>query len=1673
VTNRHALVIGVPRYDDDDFNTDSRLADAVRCDVAAMRAALEPSGYAITECGTTDADRGEATLNRINQAIEDACLTAPPGGVLLIYFSGHGVTVGGRDYLLPSDAYRPRSRPSARPQPEGRPDLSPARPIAAPFSEPPAVRSLVPVVPELDVLADCRARLVAVFVDACRNDQAGAQPSAEPGGQQPYLADGGHFVLVTGCSAGQVCQYDETGSVFTTSLAKMLDPRNPARTLAEVVAEVSKDMGRTSRQRQGEPQEPVVRYPEMLKLAGGVQICDGDELTDAWRKAVSASPLLARCVNPDTVQAVVADCAQSCGAAQDTLRKRTGITDPWTDQNYPGRVLRFTEFLLRDAGLLPAANPAPGAGKTVAPGESLRPGESALLLAAPFLREAVMAEGIREAAGIDPAKLDRTYVPGPRSDLELTHELHQHLVRRATGLRQRAATAGPAPGPAAADQLAMWLVHRWLSSRASLWEGAAADQVYGWAKPLIADCAGSAGDHEVPRLLQAMLLAVGAEPADERLVAKLTSAYVNDRWKLLAAVLWLAGILAVDPRRLPPVVADLIGTRMELPLTDVQDAAGRRADWAPAAAGVYDLSLVCDHPALHDAFEDITRRANRATETIRTRLKLPPSLTDRLPRGITADGLRPATRQDDEPAYNVPLSRFQIAEEKVRELLMGRQLYGEPELAIRELYQNALDACRWRATRQEYLEQTAQSPPPWAGRITFTRGTEDGRPYLDCEDNGVGMDLNTLKHVFANAGERFVYGQEFRAEQAAWAALDPPLRMVSNSQFGVGVFSYFMLADEITVLTRHQDRDGIPDHDAYEVRITSSGSLFQIKPASGLAGCGTRIRLYLSGDVSDISVLKELGEQLMVAEHVVTVTEPGGKMAWEPGELCYQDVIIGPDGNVIFDRVSAEEPLKSGADFWWVPGGGALAADGIRTSREVFGLVANLRDVHRPQFTVDRKTLRSWDEDWVKGQVSDALPALLAWPGFTMNWLWALANDDLTCAQRVFEYAVRAGHNLRTTFAGPPVPLAVVGLVPIDSSLLRGYERRMRGGPRFKAWRAGVWSLLGHNPLGFSASYDQDDRRLLARLSRRLTGFPVPDAIDGRLLSAWAEHSYSDQVDHLRESIDQTGCSIRAGIRRCRRYAITGIDVSGLRGVPADGDEPNSAGHRWAAALTAYPPPAEAEPQELVRALLKAALALGASPADVPRRAREQGVNGWVSPAPGVRQKVADAVAGAERILAAAGDSGSLLYQLDVFAGELTPARVLHLGRVSGRSLPQTLELCDTLAVVGITVAGRDAYPAEFDELETEALRMLPSPGAIVEADDLVRMAGTENVPVGVVYDALARLEARGFLVRPPRPGAPDYQPGARDMDLLNGNMPYSTASALPRQSPLWLRVAAIASRPAGDHDPWKLAAGRLLPYITAPRVTQPELAASASALQTTLGGASVTLKALYPEAELPELDHDCQALTVPWGTRDALLSVGAELSWQQNLAPLIWAAKDSELPLGDFVALLAPFRKLGAPVPPFDEAVRAALNTVTLDEYDLDMLSEPKMYPTDLVPEVRTVSALHLVQTAGRFGWTLREAHERFARLVPAGLTLGYPQVELPDDIVFWYDLLALTTFFDGQPPVISGRIDQAYLEHAADEIFDAPPEELPAKAAFLRERLTRYAPLFQLELPEEDTVG
>jgi Caspase domain len=1620
VANRHALLIGVPHYEDPEFD-DVRLGAAVTADIAAMRAALDQSGYNITDCGMGEA-RGEATPTRIRRAIKTACADVPAGGVLLIYFSGHGLTINGQDYLVPTDAYRADLRSD--------------------------VASLVPVMPT-ESLAACRAGLIVFFVDACRNDLAREEVtgprSGEPGGQLPFLADGGHFVLVMGCSADQVCQYDENGSAFTQSLAKVLDARNPARTLKEVVGEVTRDMIRRSRQSQGDPQEPVVRYPEVLKLAGHVPVCDGDERAAAWRKAVEASPLLALYDHPDHVQAVVAECARHCGAARDTLRTRTGLADLWTDQDYPVRVLRRSEFLLREST---------GAA-------ALRSGEAALLIAAPFLREAALAVGIHDAAGIDPANLDRTYTSGARGDLELTHEMHQHLVRRAVGLRERArTTSGETPNAdlpeaKASDHLAMWLVHQWLDTRVQLWDEPGVQEICRLGQPLLRGDQGAVSDFEATKLVQAVLLAVGAEPADERLLGRLTAAYMSDRWRFVAAVLWLAGGMAADLRRLPPVVPDLLGTGMELPFTDIQDAAGRRAEWSAQDTGGVDLRLVCEHPALHDAFESIVERVAKTRDVIRAKRLLPPDLESRLPLTCTATGLRPATRQDDEPAYAVPLSRFQIAEEKVRELLMGKQLYGDPSLAIRELYQNALDACRWRQTRQEYRCRRFGDPAHWTGLIRFMQGTDDAeRPFIECADNGVGMDLNTLKHVFANAGERFVYGQDFRAEQAAWSELDPPLRLIPNSQFGVGVFSYFMLADEITVTTRHQRRDGGVATEAYEVRIASSGSLIQIRQAPGeLPNAGTRVRLYLGGDVTGVSVLRTLRDLLWVAEHRVEVRSPDGDEAWNPGELRRPN--------------DTGQPLQHGWDLWWVSGEGGIAADGIKTGKEFFGLVVNLRDERRPQFTVDRNKLRVWDEKWVNAEIRRSLPDLVDWPGFTLSWLWQVAGSMPAIAQQIYDHAVTTGHHAKvgeTWGKSATVPVSVAGCLSNDHWLFvqdnRNYARW------FTAWRAGIWHNLVTVPTSQS----------LTAIAQRTDGFPVPDSVDSDLFDKLDAYDNDERpsAGRILGALAHADRPIIAQLRRLRRYAITGLDLSAARRVPPIAHAIKDDDAEWLLpAFAAWSNSAGRQGICSAGPLLWASWRLGQPLGEVVRRVRQLVPDGWSLPMPELGDLSTYTCTFDEARFLSHDFRSSGHWWVE---GELPPAHLVRASDEVERSLIDILAMCDRFAPLGVSVANREAYPEHPDLVETLALRYVSAPGQLLTPLHLVLVAGRAGISVGAACVGLARLEQCGLLARPEVTGPGGFTPSRQDLNFMERLRQYTRTRVTDKfmDNP-WVIIAdVLLGEEEADAEAEQRTARNLSSFI-APTgmVNWHDIIGIAYGQEKTLVQVAEAIRAVYPDAQLPSISAKCANLKVPYAVFRALGNWGDRDVAASGPAGIVDIMKYSAQPLGDFLGQLDSFRLPGDTLPSFDESIKRELNQVKFDEYDLDILT--RFDELGELTYLRTIKSLQLVQTAGRLGWTLAEAHRRFARLVPIGLTLEYLQVDLPDEIVYWYDLLALTTYFDGQEPVISGTIDQAYLEKAAEEVFDAPPEQIPEKAALLRKRLKIYAPLFQFELdtPEEDPVG
>jgi Caspase domain len=1405
LTDRAALLVGVPSCDNDLF---AALPDVVSADVTRMTDALQQSGYLVRHCGVGDDSGLEPTGNRIRAAMLKAFREAPAGGILVLYFSGHGVVVDGRSYLVPRDAFA---------GPDG-----------------PDPESLVPLVPRH--LESCRARLVVYIVDACRNDQSISFIANPHTGALPYPEQGA-FVLFSSCSAGERSRYGDEGSYFTQALAEVLDRRNPARTLDQVRRSVERHLARKIARTDATRQHPemVLAQHEKSPTPRDVVICEGDHVGEAWRRAVESTPLWRRAKVEEptlarvrsSVLGIVDECAHHWRESQDTLAGRLGFDDPWSAQDYPVRVLAAAESCL--------------------PGEvELSVVEAVALVVAPFLREVAFSVGLRLATGVTPHDFSRTFRDGPRSDLEITHAMHEHVCRRAEGLGRRGRTE-------ARHTLAMWLVHRWLADRSSLWDDPA-------FVTLCARLAGSVGtlepsltEHELCSALGILARCVDADPDDGRLLEELNLVAFDRRIRTLGAVLWIAGVLAIDPRKAPTVVVDHVGIGAELQLPALHTAAVK-AVWRASPAGM-SLNAVCDHPALLAAFEKIVDRADRVRETFH-KLDLDAELAANLPARFVADGLRPENHGGT-PVFDVPLDRFRLSDEKVRELLMGRQLYGEPDLAIRELYQNALDACRYRQTRRRYRQRLGRATTDWSGLIAFSQHTDpDGREYIECVDNGVGMSRETLMRTFANAGERFVYRSEFRAEQARWQDLDPPLRLVPNSQFGIGVFSYFMIAEEIHIVTRPVGADDVVASQAFSVRIASSGSLFQVTPSSDMPGGGTRVRLYLTGE-DRLSVLRTMRRLLWMAEYAVEVSEEGGlRETWQPERLRYPDAVV--------------EPLEYGDDLWWVSGDGGLAADGIRTNEERFGLVVNLRGQRRPQLTVDRNRLRRWDKDWIGSQIRESLPALRQWAGLTLSWLWSVAEASAPVAETVFEFLVESGTELPVdgSWGRSSAPAHGVGCLWTDRELFTG-EMLWRSTSHMWliAWRVGVWK-------GITSFIRVEHIPEPARID----GFPVPCPLDAAVLAKFYDESryYRSQARYGRPSVDELLMVVAdeeeppvTRLRRLRQYAITGLDLTAARSIPPirhvfkakdKVEGPDEEEEALLGAVAAWSPPGAAPRSAVGGCLALASAQLQVPLGEVLRRAAALVPPNWTPPSSDRLSSLIDHVFTWPEVNLLSEEPGS--GSRPPWIGPVVPpAHVLRASSSLGRSVAEVLALFDRFAGLGYEVAGRDLYPDDLTQLELEALRYVEQLGYRLTPLHLFVLAGQTGTTVSAVRSELGRLAAAGLLRLPEHDPIPDGSPTEDERALISdvlyrgdrrlGRNRHATEWAAVR----WL-MGSIGNRELGDFEDRLHRRRRLLDVVALRRpVTTPQLVDLAYCLDCSIAAAAEHYRIAYPgSADLSEL---------------------------------------------------------------------------------------------------------------------------------------------------------------------------------------------------------------------------
>lgn len=1629
MTDRTALLIGVPVYDNDLF---AAIGDVVATDIRRMTDVLAQSGYRIRHCGVGDPAGHEPTGNRIRAAIRAAIREAPAGSVLVVYFSGHGVVVDGRSWLVPQDVYAA----SDGPDPE----------------------SLVSLVPR--DLGDCAARLVLFLVDACRNDLSGSLAALPGGGTLPYPTDGA-FVLVNSCRPGERSQHGDDGSYFTQALAEVLDRRYYARTLDEVYDAVVRHLARKAAHTDGLEQHPDFAYAQrgMSRAAiGAIVVCDGDRVGEAWRRAVESTPLWDRAgVGTADVErirravlGVVDACAQQWLDARAVLQTRAGLTDVWSAQDYPVRVLTALDQCLPPDARLTAV-------------------ELAAAVSVPFLREVALSVGLRLAAGVRPQDFSRTYRDGARSDLEITHAMHEHVCRRAEGLGRRGHDE-------ARDALAMWLVHRWLAERSSLWDDPTATTLTTRIAAAVDPASADLTQREISAFLCVLMQCVDADAEDPQLVERLATRVFDARTRTLGAALWLAGIMAADPRRMPSVVVDHVGVGAELPLATLH-AATVQATWRRTSDGM-TLQAVCEHPALHAAFSGLVRRTGDARRALHG-LELHPALSGGLPAAFHDTGIR-AEVSDGTPVFDTPLLRFRLSDDKVRELLMGRQLYGKPDLAIRELYQNALDACRYRRTRREYRRRTGQDVTTWDGAIALRQGIDDkGREYIECTDNGVGMSREILMSTFANAGERFVYRPTFRAEQTRWQELDPPLRLIPNSQFGVGVFSYFMIAEEILIATRPVGVDDVVAGQAHSVRIASSGSLFQITASTDMPGGGTRVRLYLTGE-DRISVLRTMRRLLWVAEFEVTIREgDGARDVWPPEQLRYPGATV--------------EPLKFGDDLWWVPDQGGLAADGVRTNEERHGLVVNLRGPRRPQFTVDRNRLRFWDKEWINRQVRDSLPRLQEWPGLTLSWLWQVTDKTPAVAEEVFGWLVDNDREMpiegSRAHSAPP-PAARVGCLPVDRDLFNGemYWSSYDGTNMWLVgWRVGVWKGI----LAFVGVENVPE-------AVRLDGLPVVRPLDASVIDQIYEAGGPSRyghpsVDNLLYVAADHEESPTVRFRRLRRYAITGLDLSAARELPPirhvfkyeDGPlEDGVESPALLSAFAAWAPPNRPPRRAIGGWLANASARLHAPLGEVLHRAAALVPPDWVGPRLEDFRELHDHVFTWNDVTVF---SRHLYFTPPWISSTVPPAHVVRVSARLGRDIGEVLTLFDRFAPLGYEVAGRRLYPPEITSTEREALRYAEEMGFALTPLHLLILAGRTGGTVREVRAGLEGLVRTGFLRLPEEDPIPDATPTEDERTIINESLlvhDNRLGVAVPATGWLAVRflIREIGPKEMAGFEERLARYRRLLDIVDVRRpVTTAEIVDLAYWLDYTVATTIDHYTRVYPDtADLSALPAGAAASSAAchrYEERTALLTESNaiyhgqhEVTWTLAAGDIVRGAAMSRQSVTAYLAALEPFRALGAPLPVLSDADKQSLADRVADRYDVAMLRA--FDGSGQGKTVTEVDSLWLVQVAGRFGWTVAEARRRMERLEPLGLVVTCLAEHCPDEIVCWQDLLALTVYLDGQAPALSGPVGADHLAAAAADLEET--------VEAVRARLERYASLFGFTLEpstadsvEEKTVA
>lgn len=182
--------------------------------------------------------------------------------------------------------------------------------------------------------------------------------------------------------------------------------------------------------------------------------------------------------------------------------------------------------------------------------------------------------------------------------------------------------------------------------------------------------------------------------------------------------------------------------------------------------------------------------------------------------------------------------KFSFDVQNVVTAFIGEELYKDRLTSLREAIQNAIDSCRYKT---KVLKEV------YTPFIKVTVKEES----ITIEDNAAGMDEFIIENFFGRLGSSF-YEQDKVKNQ-----------FEAIGQFGVGVFSYFLMAEYIDIETK------VPNGKALKFRFDKDPkSYFHFYAKTERAEPGTTITLYLKKGFENIATNEIEGYLRKTFKHV-------------------------------------------------------------------------------------------------------------------------------------------------------------------------------------------------------------------------------------------------------------------------------------------------------------------------------------------------------------------------------------------------------------------------------------------------------------------------------------------------------------------------------------------------------------------------------------------------------------------------------------------------------------------------------------------------------------------------------------------------------------------------------------------------------------------------------------